>query len=202
MLNNAIQYEQHPKEFKSVLVKTLKAEDPSKSADLIEQAAQEWLDRLPKLKENYQPWYTEVRALLKQVLPDRLTDFAAHYEKPKNRKSISYENYRIEDYMQGLRVTFGADTRADPTAAMPHLQQQIAILNSAVARFESSLFEIKQLVQADLLDSEVEAARELLKHRFTRAAGAVAGVVLERHLVQVCENHAVKVTKKNPSLVS
>ena len=56
------------------------------------------------------------------------------------------------------------------------------------------------MVQADLLDSELEAASELLKHKFMRAAGAVAGVVLEKHLAQVCENHGVTVAKKNPSI--
>ncbi|MCK6463160.1 MAG: hypothetical protein L6Q29_05095, partial [Candidatus Pacebacteria bacterium] len=47
---------------------------------------------------------------------------------------------------------------------------------------------------------ELEAAKELSKHKFTRAAGALAGVVLERHLGQVCENHGLKITKKNPGI--
>jgi hypothetical protein len=67
-------------------------------------------------------------------------------------------------------------------------------------RFESSLFDIRQLVQADLFDSELDAARELGKHKFTRAAGALAGVVLERHLAQVCDNHNIKMTKKAPNI--
>jgi len=73
-------------------------------------------------------------------------------------------------------------------------------LKSVKTRFESSLFDIRQLVQADLFDSELEAAKELAKHKFTRAAGALAGVVLERQLAQVCENHGLKITKKNPSI--
>ena len=44
------------------------------------------------------------------------------------------------------------------------------------------MFDIRQLVQADLFDSELDAADELGKKKFTRAAGALAGVVLERHL--------------------
>jgi hypothetical protein len=51
-----------------------------------------------------------------------------------------------------------------------------------------------------LFDSEVDVARELLKHKFVRAAGAVAGVVLERHLAQVCDDHGVKVGKVNPGV--
>ena len=87
-----------------------------------------------------------------------------------------------------------------PDAAIPLFRQQQAILKSVKARFESSLFDIRQLVQADLFDSELDAARELAKNKFTRAAGAFAGVVLERHLIQVCDNHGVKVGKKAPSI--
>nr|BFD40615.1 hypothetical protein FFPRI1PSEUD_21140 [Pseudomonas sp. FFPRI_1] len=54
------------------------------------------------------------------------------------------------------------------------LQQQIAILESIEKRFESSLFDIKQLVLTDLFDSELDVARELLKNKFSRAAGGGA----------------------------
>jgi hypothetical protein len=33
-----------------------------------------------------------------------------------------------------------------------------------------------------------------------RAAGAVAGVVLEKHLRQVCDDHKITVAKKNPTI--
>lgn len=88
----------------------------------------------------------------------------------------------------------------DDRAAIPHFQQQMAILKAAQKRFESSLFEIRQLVQADLFDSEIESARHLLKNKFYRAAGAVAGVVLEKHLLQVCSDHMVKIVKKHPGI--
>lgn len=73
-------------------------------------------------------------------------------------------------------------------------------MKAANRRFESSLFEIRQLVQADLFDGEIGAARELQKNKFLRAAGAIAGVVLEKHLRQVCDDHNIKVLKKNPSI--
>ena len=127
-----------------------------------------------------------------------------HYEKPKPRKDVSYENYRIEDYLQGLTVTRGwqKEKVVGPDAAIPQFRQQLNILKSVKARFESSLFDIRQLAQADLFDSELEAAAELVKHKFTRAAGALAGVVLERHLLQVCENHTIKVSKKAPGIAN
>jgi hypothetical protein len=160
------------------------------------------LNTLPSFSEAYQSWYSEAKALVTQLLPDRAADFVRYYEKPKPRKDITCENYRIEDYLQGLSVTrgFSKEKVVGPEAAIPHFRQQLAILKSVQARFESSLFDIRQLAQADLFDSELDAARELAKQKFTRAAGALAGVVLERHLAQVCDNHGIKVAKKSPSI--
>jgi hypothetical protein len=164
---------------------------------------EEYKKGLPVFKNVYQRWYSESIALLKQVLPDRVGDFVRHYEKPKTRKDISFENYRIEDYLQGLVLTRGGLEKrivVDTSAAIPHMEQQISIVEAAKSRFESSLFEIKQLVQADMFDSELEAAEALNRFKFARAAGALAGVVLERHLGQVCEDHSLKSGKKNPTI--
>ena len=189
-LSMAIQFECYPEEFKKVIVKELKSE------------AKDVLAKLPSFGGSYQTWYSEAKTLIRQVLPDRLSDFVRHYEKPKPRKDISYENYRIEDHLQGLTVTRGYDKEkvVGPDAAIPHFRQQLNILKAVKARFESSLFDIRQLVQSDLFDSELESAGALAKSGFNRAAGAVAGVVLEKHLGQVCDNHAIKVSKKNPTI--
>jgi hypothetical protein len=167
-----------------------------------EEKVKEFIASLEPFSIIYQSWYSEAKALIAQLLPGRLSDFVRHYEKPKPRKDITYESYRIEDYLQRLtlRRPYSDETIVGPTAAIPHFEQQLAILKSIGARFESSLYDIRQLVQSDLFDSELDAAKELAKHKFIRAAGAIAGVVLERHLAQVCENHSVKVTKKNPGI--
>jgi hypothetical protein len=160
-----------------------------------EQSGMEITD-LPSFDREYQRWYSEAIALVRQVLPDRLADFVGHYQSPKNRKRLNNENYRIEDYLQGLEF-MDIYTKG---SAIPHFNQQLAIVQAAEARFESSLFDIRQMVQADILDSEIEAAEHLLKFNFVRAAGALAGVVLERHLAQVTENHKINIKKKNPTI--
>lgn len=141
--------------------------------------------------KSYQYWYSEALPLVKQLLPDRFGDFVRLYEKPKSRKEINFESYRIEDACQGLRTSLGGSIRADQSSAVPLLSQQIAIVEAIKRRFVSSLFDIKQLVQADLFDSELDGAKELLKNNFFRAAGAISGVVLEGHLKQVCDNHGL-----------
>ncbi|MGH1510164.1 hypothetical protein [Ralstonia solanacearum] len=48
--------------------------------------------------------------------------------------------------------------------------------------------------------SELEAADHLAKSKFFRAAGALAGVVLERHLGEVCTARKIAISKKNPTI--
>lgn len=154
-----------------------------------EKAANEIMKEIKPFAAAYQHWYSESLTLVKQLMPDRLSDFIRFYEKPKTRKEITFENYRIEDACQGLRVSFAGVVKADSNAAIQLLEQQVAIVEAIKRRFESSLFDIKQLVQADLFDSELDTARGLLKTGFARAAGAIAGVVLEGHLKQVRDTH-------------
>jgi len=186
----AIQFECYPEKIKKHVGKELKDK------------AKDYLSSLPSFGSDYQPWYSEAKVLIRQLLPDRLDDFVRLYEKPKGRKDVSFENYKIEDCLQGLSITRGWEKEkvVGPDAGIPQFRQQLNILRSAQARFESSLFDIRQLVQADLFDSELDAAKELARSKFTRAAGAVAGVVLEKHLAQVCANHSVRITKKAPSI--
>jgi len=175
---------------------------PEEIIEALGDNSDEYLKSLPNFDEEYQIWYSEAKVLIKQILPDRLSDFTRHYEKPRTRKEITFENYCIEDYLQGLIITRGWEKEkvVGTDAAIPQFKQQLAILKSVSARFESTLFDIRQLVQSDLFDSELDSARELIKHKFLRGAGAIAGVVLEKHLSQVINNHNLNMRKKNPSI--
>jgi hypothetical protein len=157
---------------------------------------------LPAFNENYQRWYSEALAMLSVVLPDRVADFKAYYQLPKPPKELVSTTYTISDYLRGTTVTIGYDKRliVGPNSAQTPMQQQVEIVRAAAARFESSLFDIKALTQADLFENELEAAAALNKAGFTRGAGAIAGVVLEGHLETVCNNHSIKITKKKPTL--
>jgi len=159
------------------------------------------MKKLPIFSNDYQEWYSEALVLIKQLLIDRLDDFKRYYEKPKNRKQINYENYCIEDALQRIVLRDGlGDIKVSQSAALSKLQQQIAILKSISVRFESSLFDITQLLQADLFDSELKEAEELLRKGFIRASGAITGVILEKHLIQILRNHNINIAKKQPGI--
>lgn len=152
----------------------------------------------------YQEWYTEAAATIRQLIPDRHQEFTELYKGTRNRKTINIETYHIQDWLNGVSSNLKKDSEEkhfnDLAAVTMRFNNQLQILKAAQRRFESSLFDILQLVQADLFDSELEAARELLKNGFIRAAGAISGVVLEKHLLQVSKNHSLAIRKEHPSI--
>jgi len=194
------------KEVRSLIVKgnhlyLAMLDDVSGLPDEIKKQLKDDKIKLPNFRNEYDSWYSEALALIKQLLPDRLDDFKRQY-KDEKRKEISFLTYGISDYLYGLRTTRGwqKEVVADKSAAVRKMQVQNSILAAVEKRLDSSLFDIQEILQADLFDSELSAALELAKKGFIRGGGAIAGVVLEKHLGHVCEMHGLKSRKKNPTL--
>ncbi len=152
---------------------------------------------LPDVRTSYQRWYSESLSAVTQLLPGRVEDFVSYYKPLKPRKVIGYHNYTILDCLQGVTVL--SNDRWTTAAAIPVLKQQVHIVESILNRFESALFDIRSLVQADLLDNELDSADELNIKGFHRAAGVVAGVALEGHLANICIQHKMK-HSNNPTI--
>lgn len=154
------------------------------------------------LQVAYQSWYTRALPLVKFVLPDRYGEFVEQYKLEK-RKEIDFVTYTISDYLIGLRVTRGVykEEVVNPLSAFASkFQHQIFILRSCSDRLDSALSEIRATMQAELFDDELEAATELSKKGHLRAAGALAGVTLERHLGAVVASHGIKISKAHPTI--
>ncbi|MGE3814780.1 MAG: hypothetical protein AB7G68_06235 [Nitrospiraceae bacterium] len=155
-------------------------------------------------EREYQKWYTEAHAVIRQLIPDRLSEFEELYKGDGKRKNTTIQTYHIQDWLNGVRS--GVDYRTskklydDFAIVSMRFATQLSILKAVDSRFESTLHDIKQLVQADLFDSELGTARELLKNGYIRAAGAIAGVVLEKHLGQVAVNHNLSSRKQHPTI--
>lgn len=169
-----------------------------KEIEKLDKDTQEFIKN-SSFKSNYNSWYNESLVVIKQLMPERLDDFVSYYRLPK-RKEYSYETYTISDYLVGLVLTRGGEYVFKPSSIFNKFDQQYEILKSLETRFDSSLYDIKQLLQADIFDSEIDSAKELCKKGFYRAAGAICGVIIEKHLQEVCDQRGIKVAKKNPAI--
>jgi hypothetical protein len=151
---------------------------------------------------SYQSWYTETIEIIRQIIPDRLNEFKSIYETDTKRKELTPTTYSIQDWLNGIRApqNYRGKTFNDFNYIYKKFKTQLQILKSAYRRFDSSLFDIRQIVQADLFDSEIDASKELRKKGFYRAAGVICGVIIEKHLSQVCDNHKIIINKKNPTI--
>lgn len=149
---------------------------------------------------SYQAWYTKALGVVRTLAPDRLDEFRRYYEPDPKRKSLGYGDYVIQDYIKGVapsRLTYPDFDTSDQTAR--GVLNQVAILQSLEGRIDSVLSSIETQLQADMQDAELETAGKLVAIS-PRAAGALAGVVLEKHLQTVVRTRQVKVAKRNPTI--
>jgi len=149
--------------------------------------------------KNYEKWYSEAREVIKQLIPDRLKDFDSLYKNDK-RKEVDFLTYTVSDALIGVETRLGGILKCSPNTALPKMMNQINILESVEKAVDGILFNLTNVLQADLFDGELEEAKVLNKNGYFRAAGAVAGVVLEKHLHQVIKQKNITLSKKNPGL--
>lgn len=155
-----------------------------------------------KFGSAYQRWYSKALKLVELLGPDRLDEFVSYYSANPKRKRMDAGTFTIQDFLRGLgpapdaldRVPFDTNNLA---AIL--LTNQFQILSSLSDRIDSILADVTGHLLAELQDTELRAASTLAKVS-PRAAGALAGVVLERHLQRVAKNHHVSIRKKTPTI--
>jgi hypothetical protein len=90
------------------------------------------------------------------------------------------------------------------TTNYENLQRMNAVFMAAKEDFECGyLTSVRSLVQAEVFDSELEQAEELVKSGYVVAAAVIAGVVLETALRELCDRSSIsygKLDKMNADL--
>ena len=129
-----------------------------------------------------------------RLFPERASEFEEFYSGAKGGEGAirGYIAHR-EDEQDTL-----TDSRTERFRR--GLSQQVFLLKAAADRLYSMLADIRGVLEAEIFDTALDGARELFAKKHLRAAGVVAGVVLETHLKDVCRNHNVKLRKQKPSI--
>lgn len=154
----------------------------------------------PSVHHDYQNWYSKALKVVQWLAPDHYDEFRSYYEPNPKRKSLGYGTYVIQDYLKG--VAPGRHSLRDFDCrhqAAIGVYNQCTIIMSLEHRIDSSLANIENVMYADLQDGELSSATALIKVNL-RAAGVLAGVILEGHLQKVANNHKIKISKKDPTI--
>jgi hypothetical protein len=141
----------------------------------------------------YQDWYTRAIKLVTLLGNDRLRDFNSYYLPSPNRTAFYPTNYVIRDYI------CGADYRQSSQIITSKFIAQLGIIKSLFSRIDSVLSDVEGHLFAELQDEELRTASRIIEINI-RAAGAIAGVVLEKHLQRVAVNHRITISKKDPTI--
>ena len=163
-----------------------------------------------KFGETYQIWYTRAYKVVELLGNERLEEFISYYRIDPKRKGTSIEKYVIQDYINGTLTIqtlerFSGSFKLKPISedgneiVKQKVINQLQILGSLESRIDSILQDVKGHLLADIQDSELKIADQLRKVSL-RAAGALAGVILEGHLQRVTQNHNISIRKKSPTI--
>lgn len=141
----------------------------------------------------------------------KLSEFSGRYEQVdaeqllnwcvKTRSLIANACGKDSDHYEAL---IEAEKPQQFAGNHENLKNLRAVFRAAREDFEGGyLIPLRNLVQAEIADSELDQARELHKSGYVSAAAVVAGVVLETTLRALCDSHGIphgKLDKMNADL--
>lgn len=112
--------------------------------------------------------------------------------KTKNlvRLSCGENSVHYKEYVEAEKpITYDSEPDA--------LMRLIPILKAAYDDLKNGfLISFKQIIQAEVFDSELEQARSLLVNNYKSAAAVIAGTVLETAIKELCTNNDIDIEKK------
>lgn len=150
----------------------------------------------------YQSWYSRALKLVSLLGPDRFEEFRSYYLIDPKRKTIDAGNYVIQDYIKAIGAPEDLYDRPrfeTRVVISIRLTNQTDLISSLSSRIDGILADVEGHLFAEIQDEELKEAQKLTTISL-RAAGAVAGVVLERHLQRAANNHNIVIKKKNPTI--
>jgi hypothetical protein len=165
-----------------------------------------------------------VKVILKRFaeLSDQLSDLAKTMQVKHSEYSGRYEQVDVEQFLnwcvkarslignacgresEHYKSFIAAEEPSPFSGNYENLKSLRAVFTAAREDFEGGyLVSVRNLVQAEIADSELDQARELHKSGYISAAAVVAGVVLETTLRTLCDLHGIahsKLDKMNADL--
>lgn len=142
----------------------------------------------------YHDWYSASLALVEGNMPARLNEMLAQHEGVKGAKDGPTP---ITHLLQGGRITFDQQIRI--ASRILHMK---SVVGSIAAYMRARLYDVELVVAQAYIRDELSEAGVLLKGGFVRAAGAVAGVLIERHLKLLCDRHQPSIKYAKTATIS
>lgn len=143
----------------------------------------------------YQDWYTSSIKILEIFAPERKKEFIDQYESKTSRPDLM--TYTLSDALRGVH---NMSNSINPFCAFNRLKLQCEIMYSIKGVLENQFNKIRETIQKQIFDSEIDSAEYLFDSKLLRAAGAICGVIIEKSLLNLANVNSIHITKKKPHI--
>ncbi|NLB63780.1 MAG: DUF4145 domain-containing protein [Fibrobacter sp.] len=148
----------------------------------------------------YQKWYSKALKIVEFLGSDRFEEFKSYYEINPKRKEASVGNYCIQDYFKGILPSHWSATEScAKSEVFLNVLNQVTILVSIKDRVDWVISDMQTHLLVKIQKTELKSAKKLLEINI-RASGVIAGVVLERHLLNVLKNRKIDLKGKSKTI--
>lgn len=180
-------------------MKDLNVLDYIKEAEALEKLYSKVIDQCTENYDKYSGYYTltitdKAKPIQRELLRRYEIWFAVTkliVDQYSDKYSIFENNYaNVKKY---IFITGKGSKKDFLDNFIDYFDIQVNILHTIIPVISLKETDFKKIITADLLDSELSQAELLYKHDYYRAAGAIAGVVLERYLKTLCEVNQITI---------
>ena len=147
----------------------------------------------------YQKWYGAVRVIIEKNQPARLDEFDEiyNYYDIKAKAQSKAQSKRIKQIIERKHIE-----KQEQFLLFDLINRQFDILSAVPDHLKYSIYDIELTVYSVLMDDEISASRHLLSNGFLRPAGALAGVILERHIKNLLRKNSPPITYRETDALS
>ncbi len=150
-------------------------------------------------KGSYHTWYAKAYRMVRMFAPERLEEFEKFYTGDKTIKKLADLNpitAGITHYIQGWIIPKDENKVDFVNTFVSGMKEQIYILIAIIETIDDDIYNLESGIHYEIYQSEMDIARDLYKKKFYRAAGSIAGVVIEVHLKKIVANRGVPLADK------
>lgn len=148
------------------------------------------IDDYDSFKKNYLKWFLPVQNAIKIIQPEIYNTFVECYNTKSGK--FTFFNFRIHPYLKNMIPnSIGYDKPYEErfkqaTQKVKNLlQYQLDLIYSIIENKDSLLLNFDNELFFSFQEENVQVAQNLLDNDFIRAAGAICGVIIEKHLIKL-----------------
>ncbi len=140
----------------------------------------------------YQKFYSAGLHFIREFLPEKQQEFESCYEGDRLGGDDGIMDYlllrKVQSTNENLEIMYRFIDKLE-------IQRSILLSIPGMARIKE--MNLREIISADFIESEIEEAESLFDENHHRCAGVLAGVALEKHLKILCDKYQIDYEKKD-----